>query len=86
MEPHRNGTLSIVKTKGSRIICEEVDEAVDDDVAWSCGRVIQVTSHDNVFSSLNFSFSTWAAGREVGVIFRKSDNYVIYFSYFIFFK
>ena len=66
MELHCNGSLSIVKTKGSRVIHKEMDEAVDDDVAWSCGRVIHVTFYDDVFLGLNFSFTTWATSREVG--------------------
>jgi len=36
-------------------------EAVDDVVAGACRRVVEVILHDNVFLSLNFSFSTWAA-------------------------
>jgi len=41
-----------------------VDEAVNDDVAQSCGRVMQVTFHDDVFTGLDLSFTTWAAGGE----------------------
>jgi len=65
MESCPNGTLSIVETKGSRVICEEMDEAVNDDVAQPHGRVMHVTFHDNVFLGLNLSFTTQAAGREV---------------------
>ena len=43
-----------------------MDKAVDDDVAWECREVMEVTLHDDVFSSLNFSFPTWAASRKVG--------------------
>jgi len=65
MEPHCNGFLSIVKIKDSQIVHEEVDKAIDDGVAWSCWRVIQVAFHNDVFLSLNFGFATQAAGREV---------------------
>ena len=61
-----NRTLSIVKAKCSRVVHKEVDEAVNDDVAQSCRGVIQVIFHDNVFLGLNLSFTTWAAGGEVG--------------------
>jgi len=42
-----------------------VDEAVDDDVAWSCGGVMPIAFHDDVFSGLNLSFATRATGGEV---------------------
>jgi len=42
-----------------------VDEAVNDDVAWSCGGVMPVAFHDDVFSGLNLSFTTGAASGEV---------------------
>jgi len=42
-----------------------VDEAVNDDIAWPCGGVMQVTFHDNVFMGLDFSFITWAASGEM---------------------
>jgi len=64
-ESRRDGTLSIVKAKCTQIICEEVNEAVDNDVAWLSGRIMQVTFHDNVFMGLNFSFTTWAASWEM---------------------
>jgi len=35
-----------------------VNKAIDDNVAWTCGRVIYITLYDDVFSSLNFSFIT----------------------------
>jgi len=41
-----------------------VDEAVDVVVAWTHGGVMHVTFHDDVFLGLNFSFTTWIAGRE----------------------
>ena len=53
-----NGTSSIVKAKCTWVVCEEVYEAVNDDVAWSSRGIIQVTFHDNVFTGLNFSFTT----------------------------
>ena len=43
-----------------------MDKAIDDGVAWSCGGVMPITLHDDVFSSLNFGFATRAAGGEVG--------------------
>ena len=42
-----------------------MDEAVNDYVTQSCGGVVHVTFHDNVFSGLDFGFATRAAGREV---------------------
>jgi len=66
MELRHNVFLSVVKTKSSRIIYKEVDEAVNDGITQSHRRVIQVTFHDDVFSGLNFNFTTWATGREVG--------------------
>jgi len=42
-----------------------VNEAVDDDVAWPHGGVMSVAFHNDVFSGLNFSFATRAAGGEV---------------------
>jgi len=42
-----------------------MDEAVNDYVTQLCGGVVHVTFHDNVFSGLNLSFTTWAAGGEV---------------------
>jgi len=60
-----DGTLTIIKAKCTRVVCKEVDKAVNDDVVQSHGRVMHVTFCDNVFSGLNLSFTTWAAGREV---------------------
>ena len=37
-----------------------MDKAIDDDVAWSCGGVMSIIFHDDVFSGLNFSFVTRA--------------------------
>jgi len=42
-----------------------VDKAVDDDVAWPRGGVMSITFHNDVFSSLDFSFATRAAGGKV---------------------
>jgi len=42
-----------------------VNKAVDDDVVRTCGRVVSITFHDDVFSGLNFSFATRAIGGEV---------------------
>jgi len=42
-----------------------VDKAIDDDVAWLHRGVMPITFHDNVFSSLNFSFATRATGGEM---------------------
>ena len=56
---------TIVKTKCARIVHKEVDKAVYDDIAWMCGWVMCIALHDNVFSCLNFSFTTQAADGEV---------------------
>ena len=64
-EPRCDGTLSAVKAKCFRVICKEVDKAIDDDVARTCGGIMSITFHDNVFSGLDFGFATRAAGREV---------------------
>jgi len=42
-----------------------MDEAIDDDNAWLHERVMNVTFHDNMFTSLNFGFTTQAAGRKM---------------------
>jgi len=44
-----------------------VDEAIDDNVAWSHGEVMPVAFHDNVFLGLNLGFATRATGGEVSV-------------------
>ena len=61
-----DGTLSVVKAKCFRVICKEVDKAIDDDVARTHGGVVSITFHDDVFMGLNFGFATRAAGRKVG--------------------
>ena len=43
-----------------------MDEAVDDDVTGVYRRVVEVILHNNVFSSLNFSFPIWATSEKVG--------------------
>ena len=43
-----------------------MDKAIDDDVTWSCGGIMSIAFHDNVFSSLYFSFTIRAAGGELG--------------------
>ena len=65
-EPRRDGTLSIVKAECFGVICEKVDEAIDNDVAWSRGGIMSIAFHDDVFSSLHFGFTTRAAGGELG--------------------
>ena len=42
-----------------------MDKAVDDDVAWSSRGVMSVAFHDNVFTSLDLSFTARATGKEV---------------------
>ena len=64
-ESCHNGTLAIIKAECTRVVHEEVDEAVDNNVVWSSGGVISVTFHDDVFTSLNLSFTTWAASGEI---------------------
>ena len=64
-ESRYNGTLSIVKAEHARVVCEEVYKAIDDDVAWPHGGVMQVAFHNNVFAGLNFGFTTWATSGEI---------------------
>jgi len=42
-----------------------VNKAVNDDVAWSSRGVMPVVFYDNVFTGLDLSFTTRAAGGEV---------------------
>ena len=42
-----------------------MDKAIDDNVTWSRGGVMSIAFHDDVFSSLHFSFTTRAAGGEL---------------------
>jgi len=46
-------TLTVVKTEGCRIVHQKVDKAINDDIAWSCGVVIEVALHDNMFMCLH---------------------------------
>jgi len=55
-ESYHEEALTIIKAKCTRVIHEEVDEAINDDVAQLYGEVMQVIFHDNVFAGLNFSF------------------------------
>jgi len=50
--------LSIVKAKHARVVHKEVYKAINDDVAWPHGGVVQVAFHDDVFMGLNFGFAT----------------------------
>ena len=59
-------TSTVVKTEGCRIVCQEVDKAVNDDVAWSCGGAMEVTLHDNMFTCLHICLATWTAKGGVG--------------------
>ena len=65
-ELHRLGSLSIVKTEGSGVIVEEVNKAIDDNVAWPSRWVIPWTLHNDMFMGLEFSLSAWAAKAGVG--------------------
>ena len=65
-KPRHNGTLSVVKAKCFRVVCKEVDKAIDDDVARARGGIVSITFHDDVFSGLNFCFATRATSGEVG--------------------
>jgi len=60
-ELRRNDISTIVKAECARVVHKEVDKAVYDDIAWTCGWVICITLHDDMFSCLDFSFATWAA-------------------------
>ena len=61
----RNNISTIVKTECARVVCKEVDKAVYDDIAWTCGWVVCIALHDDMFSCLDFSFATQAADGEV---------------------
>ena len=43
-----------------------MNEVIDDYVAWSCGEIMSIAFHNDVFSSLHFGFTTRAAGGELG--------------------
>ena len=61
----RDDISTIVKTECARVVCKEVDKAVYDDIAWTCGWVVCIALHDDMFSCLDFSFTAWAANGEV---------------------
>ena len=42
-----------------------MNEAVYDNIVWTCGWIMCITFHDDMFSCLNFSFTAWAADGEV---------------------
>jgi len=42
-----------------------VNKTVYDDVTWTSERIMYIIFHDDVFSCLNFSFTTQAADGEV---------------------
>jgi len=56
----------MVKAEGSGIVIKEVDKAIDDDVARSCGGDVTITLHNDMFAGLNISLATWAAKGGVG--------------------
>jgi len=47
------------KAKYARVVHKKVYEAIDDNVLWPCGGVVQVTFYDNMFMGLNFGFVIW---------------------------
>jgi len=66
LEESRCDNIStIVKAECARVVHKEVDKAVYDDIAWTCGWVICIALHDDMFSCLDFSFATWTADGEV---------------------
>jgi len=42
-----------------------VNKAVHDNIAWTCGWIMCIAFHDNMFSCLNFSFTAQVADGEV---------------------
>jgi len=42
-----------------------VNKAVYDNIAWTCGWIMCIAFHDDMFSCLNFSFTAWAADGEM---------------------
>jgi len=40
-KPRCNGILSVVKAKCFRVVCKEVDKAIDDDVARARGGIVR---------------------------------------------
>ena len=64
-ESRRDDISTIVKTECARVVCQKVDKAVYDDIAWMCGWVVCITLHDDMFSCLDFSFTAQAADGKV---------------------
>jgi len=64
-ESRHDDISTIVKTEYARVVYQEVDKAVYDDIAWTCGWVVCIVLHDDMFLCLDFSFTTWAADGEV---------------------
>ena len=61
-----NGYLAIVKAKGRRVVIEEVNEAIHDNVDRPGGRVVSRALHDNVLSGLEFGLAAGASKRVFG--------------------
>jgi len=64
----RNTLLSLLKrltAEGYRVVCQEVNKAVDDDITWSYGEVVEVVLHNDMFMCLYLSLATGAAEEEV---------------------
>jgi len=53
--------LTIIKAKGCGVVHQEVNEAVDDDITWSCRGIAEVTLHNNMFMCLYLSLATGIA-------------------------
>ena len=64
-ESRRDDISTIVKTEYTRVVCKEADKAVYNDIAWTCGLVICIALHDDMFSCSDFSFAAQAADGEV---------------------
>ena len=64
-ESCRDNISTIVKAECARVVCKKVDKAVYDDIVWTCGWIIYIALHDNMFLCLDFSFATQVANREV---------------------
>jgi len=58
MKSHCDRTLSIIKAKCTWIIRKKINKAVNDNVTWLSGGIMQVAFHNYVFAGLNFSFTT----------------------------
>ena len=64
-ESCRDNISTIVKAECARVVHKEVDKAVYDDIAWTCGWVICIALHDDMFSCLDFSFAARATDGEI---------------------